>query len=141
MTYTPIRSRFAWAFCALTVACAERLPQPATPTAPQPAARTEPAPATHPRVIVMVWDGLRPDSITKEVTPRLAQLRDQLGVDFREHHSVYPTFTMMNAAALATGVASGTHGYYGNTLYQPGPTGVNAKQAPVDYSQPVYTED
>src|ERR1700712_1448785 len=71
----------------------------------------EPAPdatAHHPRVIVMVWDGLRPDSIDPEVTPRLAQLRDQLGVDFRDHHSVYPTFTMMNAAALATGVHSGT---------------------------------
>jgi arylsulfatase A-like enzyme len=89
----------------------------------------------------MVWDGLRPDSITKEITPRLAQLRDQRGVDFREHHSVYPTFTMMNAAALATGVPSGTHGYYGNTLYQPGPTGVDSDNEPVDYAQPVYTED
>jgi hypothetical protein len=48
---------------------------------------------------------------------------------------------MMNAAALATGVASGTHGYYGNTLYQPGPQGVNSREIPVDYSQPVYTED
>ena len=144
MTYTPLRSHFAWLLCAFAAACAERLPPTAAPTArsvQQPeAARAAAAPA-HPRVIVMVWDGLRPDSITKEVTPRLAQLRDQLGVDFREHHSVYPTFTMMNAAALATGAASGTHGYYGNTLYQPGPNGVNTKGVTVDYAQPVYTED
>ena len=143
MTYPVLRSHVTWLLCALMVGCAERLPKPTTPAPPSEPARAPHSDAAAPpaRVIVMVWDGLRPDSITKEVTPRLAQLRDELGVNFREHHSVYPTFTMMNAAALATGVRSGAHGYYGNTLYQPGPSGVSSKGAPVDFTQPVYTED
>jgi predicted AlkP superfamily pyrophosphatase or phosphodiesterase len=155
LTYTPSRPLFArarslsrhraWLLVGvLGGACATQpAPEPATPTTP-----VEPqAPATaarepaQPRVIVLVWDGLRPDSIDPQVTPRLAALRDKLGVDFREHHSVFPTFTMMNAAALATGVHSGTHGFYGNTLYQPGPTGSNSKGLPVDFAQPVYAED
>lgn len=93
------------------------------------------------RVIIMVWDGLRPDSVDKGTTPQLAQLRDETGVNFADHHSVFPTFTMMNAAAFATGVRSGTHGFYGNTLYQPGPSGRDAKGGEVDFTQPVYSED
>src|SRR2546423_7115935 len=51
-------------------------------------------------VIVIVWDGLRPDFVGPD-TPNLVGLRDS-GVDFTDHHSTYPTFTMMNAASLAT---------------------------------------
>lgn len=94
-----------------------------------------------PKVIVCVWDGLRPDSISELVTPHLARLRDHDGVNFSDHHSVYPTFTMMNAAALATGAYPGQHGFYGNTEYQPGPTGQNADGKALDFSQPVFTED
>jgi arylsulfatase A-like enzyme len=93
-----------------------------------------------PRVILLVWDGLRPDSITPDVTPELARLRDA-AVDFRNHHAVYPTFTMMNAAAFATGVRSGIHGFYGNTLYLPGPTGRDAAGETIDFARPVFTED
>jgi arylsulfatase A-like enzyme len=92
-------------------------------------------------VIVCVWDGLRPDSISEPVTPHLARLRDHEGVNFSDHHSVYPTFTMMNAAALATGAYPGQHGFYGNTEYQPGPVGQNADGKALDFSQPVFTED
>ena len=90
---------------------------------------------------MFVWDGLRPDSVDPQVTPNLARIRDQLGTNFRNHHSVYPTFTMMNAAAFATGARSGAHGFYGNYEYQPGPVGKNAKGADVDYSQPFFSED
>jgi predicted AlkP superfamily pyrophosphatase or phosphodiesterase len=93
------------------------------------------------KVIIFVWDGLRPDSVTPEVTPNLARLREQSGVNFSDHHSVYPTFTMMNAAALATGAYPGRHGFFGNTEYQPGPQGKNAKGAKVDFNQPFFTED
>ena len=92
-------------------------------------------------MIVCVWDGLRPDSISEQVTPNLARLRDQQGVNFTDHHSVYPTFTMMNAAALATGAYPARHGFYGNTEYQPGPVGHNAEGKQLDFSQPVFTED
>lgn len=92
-------------------------------------------------MIVCVWDGLRPDSISQQVTPNLARLRDHEGVNFSDHHSVYPTFTMMNAAALATGAYPAQHGFYGNTEYQPGPVGQNADGKASDFSQPVFTED
>lgn len=100
-----------------------------------------PTAAEKKRVIVFIWDGLRPDSVDPEVTPELAKLRDKLGVNFSLHHSVYPTFTMMNAAAFATGARSGVHGFYGNSEYQPGPSGKNAKGAEIDFEQPVFTED
>ena len=114
---------------------------PAQPTA----AASSPAPAAvkarRAKVIVFVWDGLRPDSVSEQVTPHLARLRDLEGVNFTDHHSVYPTFTMMNAAAFATGAYPGRHGFYGNTEYQPGPAGNNAEGKAVDFAQPVFTED
>lgn len=100
-----------------------------------------PTPARKPKVIVFVWDGLRPDSVSAETTPNLARLRDREGANFTDHHSVYPTFTMMNAAALATGAYPGHHGFYGNTEYLPGASGTNADGKPIDFSQPVFTED
>jgi arylsulfatase A-like enzyme len=103
-------------------------------------AQKKPNPAK-PRVIICVWDGLRPDSISAQVTPNLAKLRDGEGTNFTDHHSVYPTFTMMNAAALATGAYPAQHGFYGNTEYQPGPVGQNAEGKVIDFSQPVFTED
>ena len=93
------------------------------------------------KVIICVWDGLRPDSVSQGATPNLARLRDHEGVHFSDHHSVYPTFTMMNAAALATGAYPEHHGFYGNTEYQPGPVGQNAEGKTIDFSQPVFTED
>jgi hypothetical protein len=92
------------------------------------------------RVIVFVWDGLRPDSITKADTPTLFAIKNA-GVDFTDNHSTYPTFTMMNAAAFATGSFPGTTGFYGNTLWQPGPTGKDSGAANVDFNQPTFTED
>jgi len=109
---------------------------------PSPGRLPEAKPATkRPRVIVFVWDGLRPDSVTPETTPNLARLRDSEGVNFSDHHAIYPSFTMMNAAALATGAYPGRHGFYGNTEYQPGPSGQTADGRAIDFTQPVFTED
>lgn len=93
-----------------------------------------------PRVILFVWDGLRPDSVNATDTPNLERLR-QRGVDFRDQHATFPSFTMMNAASFATGSYSGTAGFYGNTLWQPKATGNNAAGSPVDFLAPVYSED
>jgi arylsulfatase A-like enzyme len=92
------------------------------------------------KVVMFVWDGLRPDAITAADTPHLHRLKKE-GVEFADHHSTYPTFTLMNGATLATGAFPGTTGFYGNTLWQPGPTGKNQTGAPVDFNQPVFTED
>ncbi len=123
-------------------------PPAAAPSTPSAAASVNRAPSAapalakpRPKVIVFVWDGLRPDSITEQTTPNLARLRDREGVSFSDHHSVYPTFTMMNAAALATGAYPAHHGFYGNTEYQPGPAGNNAEGKVIDFAQPVFTED
>jgi arylsulfatase A-like enzyme len=100
------------------------------------------APATRrPKVIVFVWDGLRPDSVTAQTTPNLARLRDRDGVSFSDQHAAYPTFTMMNAAAFATGSYPAAHGFYGNTEFQPGASGSNADGKAIDFAQPVFTED
>src|SRR5882724_6437350 len=41
-------------------------------------------------VVVVVWDGMRPDFVTEQNTPTLWKLaRD--GITFRNHHAVYPS--------------------------------------------------
>jgi arylsulfatase A-like enzyme len=67
-------------------------------------------------VVLMVWDGLRPDFVTKRDTPNLYDLGRE-GTRFDRHHSMYPTLTMVNAAALATGASPGVNGIVGNVLY------------------------
>jgi predicted AlkP superfamily pyrophosphatase or phosphodiesterase len=66
--------------------------------------------------LVLVLDGLRPDSITPEETPNLARLRQE-GVNFVNGHSVFPTVTRANATAMGTGVYPDRNGIFGNTLY------------------------
>lgn len=93
------------------------------------------------RVIIFVWDGLRPDAITRTDTPHLYALR-QDGADFPDHHSVYPTFTMVNAAALATGSFTGSNAYYGNFIFLPGPVGKDTAGKAVHFDREVvFTED
>jgi arylsulfatase A-like enzyme len=92
------------------------------------------------RVIVFVWDGLRADDVTPENMPNYFALA-RLGVVFADHHAVYPTFTMMNSASIATGTYPGTHGFYGNVVYAPTATGKNAKGVTVDFSAPAFIED
>src|SRR5579872_1774414 len=75
------------------------------------------APSSRGRIVIlMVWDGLRPDSVTTRDTPNLYEMSHQ-GVRFDRHHSMYPTLTMVNAAALATGAAPGVNGIVANTMY------------------------
>jgi Type I phosphodiesterase / nucleotide pyrophosphatase len=52
--------------------------------------------------LVLVIDGLRPDSITPEETPNLWRLRQE-GVNFLNSHSVFPTVTRVNATAIGSG--------------------------------------
>src|SRR3954465_12554172 len=97
-------------------------------------------PAGPPRnVLVIVWDGLRPDFVGAD-TPNLVALRDA-GVDFTDHHSVYPTFTMMNAATFATGAYPEAAGFYGNVVWQPGARGKDSAGKEIAFRQPVFSED
>jgi arylsulfatase A-like enzyme len=66
--------------------------------------------------MVLVIDGLRPDSITAEETPQLWRLRQE-GVNFLNGHAVFPTVTRTNATAIATGTYPNRNGMFGNQLY------------------------
>src|ERR1700730_16977255 len=59
------------------------------------------AAANTPHVVLVVWDGMRPDFVTEKYAPTLDKLAHN-GVRFRNHHAVYPTATDVNGAALAT---------------------------------------
>jgi len=103
------------------------------------AQRQETGPAAR-RVIIFVWDGLRADDLTPEIAPNYFALA-RSGVVFADHHAVYPTFTMMNSASIATGAYPGVHGFYGNVVYAPSAKGRNAKGADIDFSAPAFIED
>jgi arylsulfatase A-like enzyme len=69
-------------------------------------------------IVLMVWDGLRPDSVNESNTPTLYQLARN-GVFFQNHHSVYPSSTEVNGTAMATGVYPGRSGILANREYRP----------------------
>src|SRR4051812_5223287 len=92
------------------------------------------------KVIIFVWDGLRTDDLTPEITPNYFALA-RSGVVFADHHAVYPTFTMMNSASIATGTYPGAHGFYGNVVYAPLARGKNAKGVTLDFAAPAFIED
>jgi arylsulfatase A-like enzyme len=69
-------------------------------------------------VVVVVWDGMRPDFVTERNTPALWKLA-QGGVTFQNHHSVYLTATNVNGAAMATGVFPNRNSLLANREYRP----------------------
>jgi arylsulfatase A-like enzyme len=75
-----------------------------------------PKPERH--VVVVVWDGMRPDFVSQENTPVLWKLANE-GVVFRNHHAVYPSATNVNGTALVTGVYPGHSGLIANHVYRP----------------------
>jgi len=76
-----------------------------------------PAAAPEKRVVLMVWDGMRPDFISEKETPTLWQLA-QGGVTFRNHHAVYPSATNVNGTTLVTGMYPGHSGILANHEYR-----------------------
>jgi hypothetical protein len=88
--------------------------------------------AVEPRhVVLVVWDGMRPDFATAKFAPTLDQLA-RAGVRFAAHHSVYPTETDVNGAALATGCYPDRSGLCANLEFRPE---INPR-LPVDTSGP-----
>src|SRR6202045_1404021 len=67
-------------------------------------------------LILFVPDGLRGRIVTPETAPAMADLRDK-GVNFRNAHSMFPTFTTANASAMAIGHYLGDTGDFSNTIY------------------------
>src|ERR1700678_2925461 len=73
-------------------------------------------------LILFVPDGLRGRIVTPQTAPAMAEVRDK-GVNFRNSHSLFPTFTTANASALATGHYLGDTGDFSNTIYTGYPVG------------------
>lgn len=77
------------------------------------------APAKSERhVVIVVWDGMRPDFVSEQNTPTLWKLARE-GVTFRNHHAAYPSATMVNGTAIVTGVDPGKSGIIANHVYRP----------------------
>ena len=67
-------------------------------------------------LILFVPDGLRGQIVSPQTAPAMAEVRDK-GVNFRNSHSMFPTFTMANGSAMATGHYLGDTGTFSNTIY------------------------
>src|SRR5260370_21047482 len=67
-------------------------------------------------LILFVPDGLRGQIVTPQTAPAMADVRDK-GVNFKNSHSMFPTFTMANGSALATGHYLGDTGTFSNTIF------------------------
>src|SRR5260221_8226156 len=75
-------------------------------------------PKSERHVMIVVWDGMRPDFVSEQNTPALWRLARE-GVTFRNHHAAYPSATMVNGTAMVTGVYPGTSGIIANHVYRP----------------------
>jgi arylsulfatase A-like enzyme len=73
-------------------------------------------------LILFVPDGLRGRIVTPQTAPTMAEIRDK-GVNFKNSHSLFPTFTTANASAMATGHYLGDTGDFSNTIYTGYPVG------------------
>ena len=95
-----------------------------------PAAPAVPAAADR-HVVVLVWDGMRPDFVSAETTPNLYKLAGD-GVYFANHHPVYLSATEVNGTAIATGAYPSHSGLIANTDFRP----AIDPAAPVDTGDP-----
>ena len=77
------------------------------------------------KVVICVFDGLRPDFVTPELMPNLARFAGQ-GTWFRQARSVFPSMTRVATTAIATGAHPRVHGIVGNAFYFPQATTAHA---------------
>ena len=69
-------------------------------------------------ILVVVWDGMRPDFITPQYCPTLYSLATN-GTFFRRNHSAFISTTEVNGTALATGANPGRNGIQANADFRP----------------------
>ena len=88
-------------------------------------------------VVLFIPDGLRALMVSADTAPTMAAIRDQ-GVNFKNPHALFPTFTTPNAAAMATGHYLGDTGDFSNTIYSGFPVpGAGESLTPFLESDPV----
>jgi len=74
-----------------------------------------PAPRPH-NVVLFIADGLRYRMVDEQTAPTMAAIARE-GVNLRNGHALFPTFTTANASGLATGHQVGDTGNFSNTVY------------------------
>jgi hypothetical protein len=75
--------------------------------------------------------------VSDATAPTMAAIRDQ-GINFKNPHSLFPTFTTPNASAMATGHYLGDTGDFSNTIYSGFPVpGAGDSLTPFLESDPV----
>lgn len=67
-------------------------------------------------LILFIPDGMRALKVTPDTAPAMAAVRDK-GVNFKNPHSLFPTFTMANSSAMATGHYLGDTSTFSNTIF------------------------
>ena len=88
-------------------------------------------------IVLFIPDGLRALMVSEETAPRMATIRDK-GVNFKNPHSLFPTFTTPNASAMATGHYLGDTGDFSNIIYSGFPVpGTGDSVTPFLESDPV----
>lgn len=88
-------------------------------------------------VVLFVPDGLRALMVNEQTAPTMAAIRAQ-GVNFKNPHSLFPTFTTPNASAMATGHYLGDTGDFSNVIYSGFPVpGAGDSLTPFLESDPV----
>jgi hypothetical protein len=65
------------------------------------------------QVLILAFDALRPDMVTRELMPNLTEFAES-GVRFARNRATYPTETRVNQTALVTGATPRRHGIVGN---------------------------
>ncbi|MEP6667583.1 MAG: alkaline phosphatase family protein [Chthoniobacter sp.] len=81
-------------------------------------------------VLLVIWDGMRPDFINAQNTPNLQALLER-GTFFANNHSFWPTTTEVNGTVLATGAFPARSHVVANQEYRPD----------INPRGPVHTED
>ncbi len=70
------------------------------------------------KVVVVVFDGLRPDMVTPALMPNLHAYAVK-NRWFSEARSVFPSMTRVATSSIATGAMPAVHGIVGNAFYYP----------------------
>jgi arylsulfatase A-like enzyme len=88
-------------------------------------------------IVLFVPDGMRALMVSDATAPTMAAIRDK-GINFKNPHSLFPTFTTPNASAMATGHYIGDTGNFSNTIYSGFPVpGAGGSLTPFLESDPV----
>ena len=81
-------------------------------------AEKAPPPIRAEHVVLVVWDGMRPDFVRPDTTPVLHALATR-GTFFNKNHAVYITSTEVNGAAIATGCYPNRTNILANVEFRP----------------------